>query len=252
MRAVVLVCGMSLVISWDCNANDVFIDIAKSPQGTWIVYKDDLPDGFQALDFCECVQWVKRRYDVPESKINVSRSPDDSNRLLGLCGVNFGERGEGVLVETGYDKGLLTNAFVPKNVFDEFTTGYTLSTPKTHKICKIVLLIDKSIAFADKQEVENALKARIPGLKKVLSKRYAGAVCDRYGSSPNSIRFDFIGAVLTMYYADESSLKDMWGNLFWMHRNVVILAKDHALYAQGKQEAKELESERLAASVNAL
>jgi len=40
--------------------------------------------------------------------------------------------------------------------------------------------------------------------------------------------------------------------LFWMHRNIRILAKDHTLFALGLREAKELESEKMTNSVDAL
>lgn len=263
------------------------VKIAQSSRGVWAVCVDDVPDGYSSLDSDSCLKWAKERYDVVKfcnvngvfyGDVGLKEDPGDvgikegagddgrkeETELKSLCGVKFGDIDiGGVAIALGGDKGLMTRQFVPEKRFDEFDEYYCLSTPKSHRVCKIYLVKSMLVGLgASPDQLDELLRQKFLTIKPIIEQKYRSCCLEHYPWTMKNkktgkkeeigIGFRFSNGTLDFSIADRKDLEDLYGGIAWMGRALLIVATDKNLYELGKREADEVDKEKLSASADAL
>jgi len=218
----------------------------------------------QVSEFYNAVDLAKQTGDTNVMAFMDEWVRDVDRNLNGLCGVKFGDIDKGgIPIAVGGDKGLHTRQFIPAKQFDEFDECYCLSTPKSHRVCKIYLVKSTVIGFGGSpDQVDKALKQKYLEIKPILERKYRPRCLSSYpwtientktGKKDDvGIGFEFPNGVLDFSIADRKDLEDLYGGIAWVGRALLIVATDKNLYKLGKQEAEELNQEKAADSADAL
>jgi len=251
------------------------VSISKSSQGVWAVYVDQVPDGFGAIDSESCKKWAKDRYGVQrfesadggfwglakEDDGAQKSSEKDERMLSGLCGVKFGQTDAGgIPVALGVDKGLVTRQFTPAKQFDEFDECFCLSTPKTHRVCKVYLIKSQLTGWeGSPDQLDESLRQKYLAIKPILERKYQSRCLSSYSwtigkkeKKEVGVGFRFPNGTLDFSIADEKDRENLWGGMGWLRRALMIVATDKNLVELGKREAEELDREKVSDSADAL
>lgn len=169
----------------------------------------------------------------------------------------------GNTIGMGKDKGLLSKQFIPEKMFDEFDECYCISTPKSHRVCKIYLVKSMLVGLGGSpDQLDDTLRRKYLAIKPILERKYRSRCLRWYPwTMKNSktdkkeevgIGFEFPNGSLDCSIADKKDLEDLYGGLAWMGRALLIVATDKNLLELGKREAEEIEKEKVVDSADAL
>jgi len=199
--------------------------------------------------------------DVGVRNVNSDAFSKREANLVGLCGVKFGETDAGgIPIAVGVDKGLVTRQFDPAKQFDEFDECFCLSTPKTHRVCKVYLIKSQLTGWeGSPEQLDESIRQKYLAIKPILERKYLSQCLSSYSwtigkkeKKEVGIGFRFPNGTLDFSIADKKDREDLWGGLGWMRRALMIVATDKSLVELGKREAEELDREKVSDSADAL